>query len=594
MVKKFSFYLGIIYFIGISTTHSSLLHHGRLKEKYQGKSTDIARIYEGFDFQPIWLNQEGQWNTRAQNLLKTLQKAPEEGLSTHQYAPLITLMEKPVKPDTIFKADEQATETLLSYIKDLYKGHLRHLGVRSKRLISANSFDGTKILVEHFKEDPKGAFLPSMTLEKEGYQRLKTLLTHYRAVANEKNWPSLPPGKTLKISPPKNGKVSYMQEKRVPFLRKILAAQGYLKDASQKGQGYDEELVKAVENFQKHHVIKVDGVVGPETTRMLNLSHKDKIDRILLAMERWRWMPKKMGKRYIIVNIPGFHLTAFEDEQKIFDMKIIVGRRYRKTPTFSSEIYSIRFNPSWHVPSGIFRKDKLPKILRDPSYVSRKGYAVYDSYTGQRLNPHNVNWGSGGVKLVQPPGSRNALGKIRFTLKTTNSVYLHGTPEQHLFKKDKRTFSSGCIRVENPQKLAAYVFNDDQNWPLEKIQSESSGRRTKNVPLSDPVPVHIVYLTVWVDQEGIAYFSDDIYHRDRVLLEQIKQIHYPGYIAQVDLEELYKKENEEDSDGATLLVENTSSSQTSQEFYRPSSVPSVPSNSTRSTGVQPYGYGHFY
>lgn len=534
-----------------------------LKSKFEKSNTDAARLYKYFNYNHIWL-EKGKWNKRASNLLEAIAKsADKEGLNSQEYSKLEELMKKefPDEADQN-KADMNVTSILIEYAYDLFKGRLRHLKVVSVKLGNPEYFDIIDYLIAKFKEEENGDFLGSMTLEVEGYQRLKKLLASYRTAIDSEEWPNFPEGLALKssgTSSKKKGQNSTLgskEKERIKILRTILIAQGDLKDKdSAKNTDYDEELVRAVESFQKRHNIEVDGVVGPETATMLNLSHKDKIDRILLTMERWRWLPKKMEGRYVIVNIPQFQLSAYDDGKKAFDMNIIVGKQYRKTPTFSSEVYEVRFNPSWHVPPGIFRKDKLPKIMEDPSYIAQKGFVVYDALTGQRRDPNSVAWGSDDVKLVQPPGSKNALGKIRFTLKTTNDVYLHGTPEQNLFQKTKRVFSSGCIRVENPQKLALYMFNDEEKWPLKKIEAECAKSSTINVPLKQAVPVHIVYLTVWVDGEGNGYFADDVYGRDRVLIEQLRQIHYPGYIAQVDISELDKEDQEEPSEPAVAEMQ---------------------------------------
>lgn len=559
-----------------------------LQQKYENKHSDMALFYKAFNYKLIWLDNSGDWNKRAKNLLKTVQNSDKEGLNPRDYDRLDTLMKKSVskEKDSLLNADQETSALLLSYAKDLFLGRLRNLGIKSKRLVTSNSFDVVAYLIAQFKEDASGKFLPQMTIHQEGYQRLKKLLAQYRE--SKKDWPAFPDGKPLKLITGKNGVPQPMKDKRVLALRKILAAQGYLKDASLKSDVYDEALSRAVENFQRHHVMKADGAVGAETAKMLNLSPRDEIDRILLAMERWRWLPKAMKGRFILVNIPGFQLTAFEDGKEAFTMRIIVGRQYRKTPTFSSEIYSVRFNPAWHVPPSIFRKDKLPKILNDPSYVSRKGFVVYDADSGQRLNPENVDWENGGIRLVQPPGSQNALGKIRFTLKTTDSVYLHGTPEKSLFQKDRRTFSSGCIRVENPQKLAVYVFNDPKEWPLGKIEKESSGKATKNIPLDKSIPIHIVYQTVWVDSDGLPYFAEDIYDRDRVLLEQLRQIQYPGYVAKVGLEDLFK-EDQEPEEEEIQFVDGAKSSEVALTPLAPPSMRESSHQNLSQRSIQPYG-----
>jgi murein L,D-transpeptidase YcbB/YkuD len=257
-----------------------------------------------------------------------------------------------------------------------------------------------------------------------------------------------------------------------------------------------------------------------------NAELSKKIQKIVLNMERWRWLPEKMANRYVMVNIAAFNLKGVQNDKIVLETPVIVGHVTRKTPVFAANINSIRFNPSWNVPRFIAVKDKLPKIKRNPSYLNRSGFVLYNS-AGNVISPRSVNWASVNANnfnyhLRQVPGDRNALGKIRFTLDNTSGIYLHDTPEKKLFDEPVREFSSGCIRVKDPIKLASFVFNNPQAWTPQKIKDNMRGNFTKNVALVQPVPVYITYFTVWQDDKGDIYFSKDSYGKDRELEEALK------------------------------------------------------------------------
>jgi murein L,D-transpeptidase YcbB/YkuD len=269
--------------------------------------------------------------------------------------------------------------------------------------------------------------------------------------------------------------------------------------------------------------------VGPQTRERLNNQDIQKrIQQIIVTMERWRWVPDSLEDRHIIVNIAAFMLQAYEGGNVAMEMPVIIGKNYRKTPLFLSHIYAIRFNPSWHVPYSIAVKDKLPKIRNDPDYLSRGNYVVYDG--GTPVDPHSIDWSSvdagdfsSRFRLRQTPGSHNALGKIRFSIDSPYNVYLHDTNEHQLFEKSLRNLSSGCIRVSKPQELAAYVFNNSQDWSLPAISQAMDGHQTRNIPLKKPVSVLINYFTVWQDQKGIFHFSQDIYGQDAKIWTALQQ-----------------------------------------------------------------------
>lgn len=507
----------------------------KIKEYFEGTSqkgmgvqekprirNSLHQFYYDRKYMPLWVR-DGHWLKTIDHARKMADQSDMEGLVPADYKAIHEFSDKTYKTEAeLAKAEIEITKTVVKYIKDLKHGRIPQAKIKTVLANAQKEIDPFQILNEGFDSDSTGSFLTTLTVDVPEYQALKTLLARYMKMKKEGvHWTKVPADVTLKRKDASNS------PQAVQLLKAALSAQGYLKEnkGDKKSPAiFDETLENAVKTFQRQHIIESDGVVGPQTREALNTSLQDRIYQILTVMERWRWMPDHLGRKYIIVNIPMFELIAYEDNTPVIEMSIIVGKQYRKTPTFSSEIKVVRFNPSWHVPSGIFMKDKLPKILEDPGYVSRMGYVAYDS-DGHRVDPNGVDWESGDYRLVQPPSNKNALGKIRFTLNTTNDVYLHGTPQQELFSKQIRTFSSGCIRVEHPDKLAFWLFNDLKNWSMEKIKEASSGSITNNVPLPNPVDVHIVYFTVQVEPDGKAYFANDIYHQDEVITNEIKKMY---------------------------------------------------------------------
>lgn len=522
----------------------------KIKEYFEGVTTNnekprirnkLHRFYYDRKYMPVWVR-DGHWLKSIDYARKTVDRSDQEGLVPSDYKAIHVLSDKTYKTEAeLAKAEIEITQTVVKYIKDLKHGRISQAKIKNVLADAQKEIDPFQILNEGFESDSTGAFLTILTVDAPEYQALKKLLARYMKMKKDGvRWVKVSEDVTLKRKDPANN------PKAVKLLRAALSSQGYLNEGAEEKKSseiYDEKLENAVKTFQREHIIESDGIVGSQTRKALNTSLQDRIYQILTVMERWRWMPEDLGKKYVLVNIPMFELIAYEDKATPLEMSIIVGKQYRKTPTFSSKIKLVRFNPSWHVPPGIFMKDKLPKILNDPGYVSRMGYVAYDS-DGHRVDPAGVDWESGDYRLVQPPSNKNALGKIRFTLNTTNDVYLHGTPQQELFSKQIRTFSSGCIRVEHPDKLAFWLFDDPQKWSMERIKKESSGSVTNNVPLPHPVNVYIVYFTVQANPDGKAYFANDIYHQDDVITNEIKKMyHDPSVLSDEEINTLHAQED---------------------------------------------------
>ena len=253
-------------------------------------------------------------------------------------------------------------------------------------------------------------------------------------------------------------------------------------------------------HFQERHGLTADGVVGPATLRAMNVPVEARIDQIRINLERARWVMHELRGEFVLVNVAGFDVSYFRNDEPIWTSKVIVGRPYRETPIFKSMITYVVLNPTWTIPPGILVKDKLPILKRDPGYLKRNNIRVIDS-AGREVDPHSVDWSrySGGrlppYQLRQDPGDDNALGLVKIMFPNPYLVYLHDTPSKSLFDKDERTFSSGCIRVQKAFELAELVLNDPVRWNRAALDAAVATKKTQTVNLARPVPVLILYWT---------------------------------------------------------------------------------------------------
>jgi murein L,D-transpeptidase YcbB/YkuD len=376
-------------------------------------------------------------------------------------------------------------------------------------------------------EDVAGA-LAGLAPPAAGYTRLRAALARYRELAARGGWPPVPAGPPLR--PGNSGP-------RVAALAARLAASGELPtSADSTGAAhadpygrFDAALAAAVTRFQETHGLAATSTaaatptVDAATLAALNVPVADRIREIELNLERWRWTAGDLGSRYILVNIPDFQLGVIEDGKAVLTMKVIVGKVHQQTPVFSDLMTQVVLNPPWHIPDSIAAGEIAPALLRDPGYLRRKGYEIRHSggastdLASGELDEAAINQlGKRGspFRLVQPPGVDNALGRYKFVFPNQFDVYLHDTPSGRLFARSERDFSHGCIRLEKPAELAAYLLGGDPHWPPEAVEAALDSGRTTTIALRRPVPVHLLYRTAWVDPDGTLEFRPDVYHHD--------------------------------------------------------------------------------
>jgi murein L,D-transpeptidase YcbB/YkuD len=482
---------------------------------------ELKTFYAGRNWQLAWFDGEAPMAT-VPSLISALEKAEEEGLVSTDYhyeeikllLGQLTTLSSPEKSAALADLDIMLTDAYRAYAAHLYGGKMEP-GRISNQWPVQKRFDVT---IPELQTIP-----PADRLEKSllglappymGYQQLREELAKYRKIAAAGGWPVILPGK---LAPGQ-------RHARVATLKKRLFLTGELSAMPAKNRDlYDASLSKAVRLFQRAHNQKEDGVVGPATLHLLNMSVAERIDQIRLNMERWRWMPRNMD-RYIFINIPAFELKVAEKGFIVLKMKTIVGMEDNPTPSFADRLTQIEINPFWNVPQSIVEKEIIPKVKRDPTYLTKEGIRIYRDWRpdAQEIPASEIDWNEVVPKkfvyrLIQDPGPQNPLGQIKFLFPNNFNVYMHDTPSRYLFSRQGRTFSHGCIRLEKPIDLAEYLLKNEPGWSRKQILKKIESGERYVITLRNPIPVHIVYLTVWTAADGLTYFRDDLYEYDHLL-----------------------------------------------------------------------------
>ena len=271
-----------------------------------------------------------------------------------------------------------------------------------------------------------------------------------------------------------------------------------------KSNTFDEELQLGVKNFQKRHGLTQDGAIGQGFMQEFNVSGKERINQIIINLERYRWLPYYKNSEYLFVNIPEFKLHAYKGDSLQWSMDIIVGKSLHKTVIFNGSISYIVFSPYWNIPRGILERKIIPAMNANENYLAQNNMEII-GYNGS-------------LPIVrQKPGKNNSLGLVKFMFPNSHAIYLHDTPQKELFNETSRTFSSGCVRVKNPQFLAKYLLKNQKEWTSESIKKAMNSGNEQRVDIQQPMPVYLVYLTSFVDKQGKLNFRKDVYNRDKKL-----------------------------------------------------------------------------
>lgn len=500
------------------------------KERICGIST-IPQFYRQRNYTPAWTLAQTP-TTQAMDLILALKSSEDEGLSPEIYhlSEIQRLLSKlresdlglgSISPSILAELDILLTDAFLLYSTHLRAGRVDPESIHTSWLAFLPEVDLSQVLSEALTSGRIIESLAALGPSDKGYLRLKQALQTYRKLTRE-TWPQIPSRPTLRPGE---------TDARVAVLRQLLKVMGDLEESVNDGSlVFDESLEQALRRFQRRHGLKVDGVLGRQTLSQLNRPVAERVRQIEINLERWRWLPHDLGARYILVNIADFQLNVIESGRSVLDMRVVVGSDYRKTPVFSETMKYIILNPYWTVPFRIAIEDKLPLIQEDPLYLTKNGYHVFAGWEDNAMEvaPDSIDWagvnrGNFVYRLRQDPGPQNALGRIKFMFPNRFSVYLHDTPQHALFEKTVRIFSSGCIRVEKPLALAAYVLQEHPDWNQEKIETAIASGENRTIFLRKTIPVHLLYWTAWVESDGTLHFREDVYKRDELLDRALKE-----------------------------------------------------------------------
>jgi murein L,D-transpeptidase YcbB/YkuD len=489
------------------------------KIKWRQATINIANIKNYYKTNiPLWTNEKGL-NSKANDLLDLLLRADEDGLLANNYLEAFKgNWKRPRTSDDIAGAELALSQAFIEFSRDLYSGRTTPAVTNPNIVIKRKKYSAAKWLNAAKKNGPRRHF-QSVRPPHPQYNELRKMLAGYRSISALGGWPTISKGATLK---PK------METPRVAEMRRNLLARGYSGVKSNQPNIYDQNLVDVVKHFQRRHGLAVDGVVGSSTIAALNITAKQRVQQIIVNMERWRWMPRSLGKRHLLVNLPAFEMFLREERRILDRRKVIIGKAYNKTPMFSDKIIYAEFNPTWTVPSKIAGEEILPKLRKDPSYLNKHNYKLYDSWKNKapEIDPYSVDWNAVSAKkfpyrVVQQPGRGNALGDVKFIFPNRFNIYLHDTPSKNLFAKSNRAFSHGCIRVHRPLEFAAKLFAPYGEISRGDMKAVVDSKHRTRINLDKPLPVHLTYFTVWIDPDGTPLFFNDIYKRDNLVKKHL-------------------------------------------------------------------------
>ncbi len=471
----------------------------------------LLDVYRQRQFEFLWSER------RANGVVSLIMQAPSHGLEVSDYLPaelLAPLSLARMDPVTRANTDLAITEALLRYVCHLSTGKVDSDALQASwNLARIRCADGARSMLQSLIE----ADDLTMRVERDLshgflYENLRGWLVRYRAMVEAGGWADVGSGPTLQA-----GDAS----ERVLALRRRLAAEGF-DPGDAESSTFDGELEARVRDFQTRHGIAVDGRVGRRTVAAMNVPAGARLDQIRANLERLRWVTQSWERRLVGVNIAGYRVYYIEGNAVRWSSRAVVGKPYRQTPVFRSEMTYMVLNPDWTIPPTILKNDTLPAIRGNPDYLARERMDVLD-LAGRRVDPSTIDWSRYPEApfpylIRQRPGPTNALGRIKFNFPNEHFVFLHDTPAKRLFELSERIFSSGCIRVERPFELADLLLRDDPRWQGGVLEAEAASGATRTIFLETPVPVVILYLTaIATDHDQFNLFAD-VYRRDRAVL----------------------------------------------------------------------------
>jgi L,D-transpeptidase YcbB len=499
-------------------------------------SNHVKKFYD-FNQDSLWWVRGMEATPQARQVIALLIQADQKGLSADDYdasrwndrlAKLKPAISQPAEADAE-KFDLALTVCAMRYISDLHIGKVNPKHFAFALDDESKKYDLPEFLRDHVVNDSNVAVaLAQVEPQYPGYRRTMQALQSYLELARKDDGEQLP-AITKAILPGD-------QYSGVPRLTRLLRSVGDLPPEANVPADqtvYAGLLVDAVKRFQVRHGRDANGRIDTQTLADLNVPLSRRVRQMQLTLERWRWLPDSYQRAPIVANIPEFRLRAYDKDFNVgVTMNVVVGKAYgHNTPVFSDTMQYVIFRPYWEVPPSITRAELVPHLQRDPDYLAKKGFEIVDSQrneiaTGAVNGEVLGQLRAGRLSVRQKPGPKNSLGLVKFLFPNSYNVYMHDTPATEFFAKSRRDFSHGCIRLERPADLAAWVLRNNPGWNPDRIRAAMNGDSPQQVNLAHPIPVLIVYATVIVLDDGLVHFYDDIYGHDAAL-EKVLASGYP-------------------------------------------------------------------
>src|ERR1700676_2418371 len=471
----------------------------------------VEKFYTGRDFAPLW-TQAGALTESAKGVIARLKDAASEGLNASDYP--VPDFAAATTPDTLAEAELKLTASVLDYARQAQSGRMHWSQVSGDISYPDHPTDPSEVLANVTTAKDASAALDSYNPPQKLYRDLKAKLAELRG-QGDGPVVQIAEGPALRYSPARGKKqpAVEMEDARVPQLRVKLGITENANDAH-----YDAKVAEAVRRFQDGAELRPTGVLDDRTVKALNSPRRDrKIDTVIVNMERWRWLPRQLGApslgdAYVVLNIPDYTLKVMQNGAQVWNTKVVTGQPgIHATPLLTETMKFITVNPTWNVPPSIIYNEYLPALQQDPTVLQRMGLKLEQGRDGS-------------IHISQPPGERNALGRIRFNFPNKFLVYQHDTPDKNLFARDERPFSHGCMRVQNPDQYAAILLNiTDPNghYTPEKVRS-MYGQSEIDLKFPTPIPVNLTYQTAFVDDAGTLQLRKDVYGRDATMLSLLR------------------------------------------------------------------------
>ncbi len=466
--------------------------------------TGVEAFYNGRNFAPLWVAQ-GALSERGKAVAAYLAGVEADGLEAADYP--VPEFKAGSEPDALAEAEIRLTDAVLGFARHARMGRVHFTRLAADVEYDLKRPDPAEVLAALAATSDAGAVLDAMQPQHKGYKALKAKLAEARKAQGDTAAPRIARGPMLRIAKNKQGREVIPNDPRVPLLRERLSVPG-----DTASTAYDKPVADAVARLQKERGLPATGRLTDATVDAINGPRRDRdVDIIIANMDRWRWMPRDLGNMHVMVNIPDYTLEVVRDGKRVWKTRIVVGKPSQATPIMTAEMKFITVNPTWNVPPSIIRNEYLPALASDPNVLDRMGLKI----------AHNAD---GTVRIWQPPGDRNALGRIRFNFPNKFLVYQHDTPDKNLFAHSRRAYSHGCMRVEDPLKYGEVLLSlvrPNDGYSAERLRKMFGGSEI-NIQFPQHLPVHLTYQTAFVDDAGKLAIREDIYGRDARMIAQMK------------------------------------------------------------------------